>query len=242
MGHTLPPWTSKYKLIKVFGNIDNNELAARLGSLSLFDRRGDTFWYDDFESANLIWQTFVYGASSAVALDNTYALSGAQCVKMTVGTSASSVAIIYRTLSYPSKSKLGLEMAFTNEDNIDYVVMGINLYDGAYKHAAEIRYVPSTSELKYQDSDGNFQTFATITGLKDDLAMFNIWKLVADFESEKYTRFILNDTTYDLSSYAYRKTANVTAKYLYIFIQLLSNTGSASSIRVDNAIVTQNEP
>ena len=46
MVHTLPDYSTKYRMTNVFGNIDHSELAARLGSPSTFDRRGNIIFMD----------------------------------------------------------------------------------------------------------------------------------------------------------------------------------------------------
>jgi len=242
MGHTLPPWTSKYKMVTVFGNIDNNELAARLGSLSLFDRRGQIFWYDGFEAANIHWFTQAIGAGSAVALDATIALLGENSLKLTAGTANPSMTDIVKSLAYPAAGKYGVEAAITTNNDLDEITLALIYYNGESRYSVVIRYLPATEVLQYYDENANYVTFATSVKLKDGLDVFNLWKLVVDVEEEKYVRFILNGTTHDLSSYLPRKTASTAARYLHINIGIKNVSGTAESVHVDNVIVTQNEP
>ncbi|GAH58675.1 unnamed protein product, partial [marine sediment metagenome] len=53
MVHTLPDYSTKYKMTNLFGNLDNSELAARIKPLSMLDRAGHLIWYDDFEADTL---------------------------------------------------------------------------------------------------------------------------------------------------------------------------------------------
>jgi len=241
MAHTLPDYTTKYKLATIFGQIDSGELAARLKSINTFDRRGNVIWMDDFEATVLHWNTTKTGTSSDVALDTTMALTGNQCVKLTGGTSASSTAAMYRALAYPQLGKLGLEMGITNVTGIDSITIYLTVYDGTNKNEAAIRYKTSTTALQYENSEGNFTDFATITAPKSDILTFHMWKMIADFEEGEYMRFILDNTTYDLAGTQYRTVANASAPFLYAACILVNSAGVTKDIYVDNVIITQNE-
>jgi len=69
-----------------------------------------------------------------------------------------------------------------------------------------------------------------------------VFKLVTDFENEKYVRFILNNDVYDLSSYTYEKTNDTSRPHLLVRYKLVSTGGTSTTSYVDDVILTQNEP
>ena len=72
MAHTLPPWTSKYKLTEVFSGIDVNELAVRLGSPVNLDRRGNIVFIDDVEHALRKWEVSTTGDRGSCNVNANY--------------------------------------------------------------------------------------------------------------------------------------------------------------------------
>ena len=68
MVHTLPDYTTKYKTAIVFGNLDHAELAARLGSIDIYDRRGAVIDLDNFEAPYMRWIGETLGGGGNVTL------------------------------------------------------------------------------------------------------------------------------------------------------------------------------
>ncbi|GAH47647.1 unnamed protein product, partial [marine sediment metagenome] len=58
------------------------EIAARLGSIVTYDKRGDVVDFDNFEFPVLRWDINVVGSESYARLDSAQCRSGAQCMKM----------------------------------------------------------------------------------------------------------------------------------------------------------------
>ncbi|GAI79944.1 unnamed protein product, partial [marine sediment metagenome] len=71
--------------------------------------------------------------------------------------------------------------------------------------------------------------------------LFHVFKLVIDFENNKYVRLIINNTTYDLSSYNLYVDDAVGEKYANALISLRSRKDYNDVMYVDNVIFTQNE-
>ena len=82
MVHTLPPWTSKYRLVKIFANVDVAELVVRLGSPVSFDRRGNVVLIDDFAASVIKWSYPGYGTGNGHELSTAWAKSGSQSLKL----------------------------------------------------------------------------------------------------------------------------------------------------------------
>lgn len=253
MSHTLPPWTSKYKMATLFGNLDHAELAARLGALSKFDRSGQVIWFDDFEGSILKWLTAVNSANTTISLNAARPLQGSKCMKFFTGDEAGNWGRATYYLFYPVLSKIGFEISSTYHAYIDRLLWKIILYTGSTVNYAQIEWENSSNKLYYKDKtdDANLFPSGTVTELGEtvDLNMsvygYFTAKLVVDFSTGKYVRFILNNTTYDMSSLYYFTEAE-TATPPQMRVRVAVDGGDTAGAReatvyYDNAIVTWNE-
>jgi len=199
MVHTLPAWSTKYRMVKVFGNIDNNELAARTGALSLFDRRGDTLFYDNFENGLGRWRLWTASGAGSVVCTTSRCFTGSTCVKCTTPASVVNVGITKSFLNGYS-TKLGLEcMVLVGDEAVEFSI-AVYGYKGTEFFMGEVLYDTGDDKLYYTDSGNNYVELA------DDIytSLLNeCWipiKLAIDYGTNKYLRVICGDNEYDLST------------------------------------------
>jgi len=241
MVHTLPDYTTKYKTSTITAIADNAELAARLGSIDTFDRRGNVIWMDNFEGTTLLWR-INGGAGYTCVLNATYALTGSQSCKMTTGgVAANNWATIYRTLAYPVACNIGFEISSTYHEDILYYYWYMHFYTGALDIFPFIRYDDTNNVLQYYDRVGAWQTFATDVNMEMTSESFNTCKLVANFVDMEYERFIYNDVTYDLSGIALNAMNNLLPSRLGVYFGIVADGVKVLNTWADSAIVTQNE-
>jgi hypothetical protein len=241
MHHTISDYSSKYRQTSVYGNIDSAEIAARLKSCDTHDRRGLILWMDDFEGAEKHWTDVVNGVGGVVALSTDYARSGDQSMKCTTGGAAGNYAGVRRYLVYPKLSRLGFEISFTYNLNINYYALNADTFDGATTHRGWIRIDLTNDRLRYYDDAMNFQTFFNHCPLCDQIGAFNTAKLVIDPVGGYYTRFILNDVEYDLSSYPLYAGASVLHPFYYYSFIGYTNIATNETFYVDDGIMTVDE-
>lgn len=241
MAHTLPDYSTEYRMETVFGAIDLSELAVRLGSPSLFNREGNVFWYDNFEAANLHWNATTDGLGAAVALSTASAYTGEQSLKLTAGSNLGMNAYVTRHFHCPALSSIGMETTFTSNVQMDYFYIYVAINTGARGIFAGLAYDYTNAELKYHSSAGIWTTLTAISLIPADTFAYQPMKLVFDAVSEKYVRAIWGSTTYDMSTLplrAFNAAGNPAALF---YIALYGTAGNNPYTYVDNFIVTQNE-
>ena len=241
MGHTRPDWSTYGKLETVFALFDLGELAARLGSIDTFERGGNVIFLDDFEGGKGKWESGSFGDGSGTVLTAETARSGAYAVKLYCGAGIGRYARLTRYLPYPVIGKMGIEVSFAIPDVPAAFYLTLNLYNGTIVSRAMLQYKPSDESLSYRDSLGFFHIIASGLNLLRDLHSFHTLKLVADYKDVKYTRVILDQATYNLSSYALSSTADTTRAQLQAQLHAYSETAGASQVYIDDVIITQNE-
>ena len=242
MSHGHPDYGIAAPKKTTFALSDMAELAARLGSIVTFDRRGDVVWWDNFEDNIAKWALTKSGTGADVALSTDTAIFGANSAKLTLGDAVGNITAITRYAAIPVTSKIAFEISFTTLTKIDYVQLDISLNNREYKNRAVIRYYPTTGVIKYLDENNTYQTLATIGETTHSTYVFHTMKLVIDLTSYTYTRFILDEQEFDMSTLLYyHPTDTFPAMFTCQYAVSNGDTGNRS-VYAENAIITQNEP
>ena len=242
MVHTLPDYTSRYKMATVFSQIDTGELAARLGSIDTFDRRGNVIWMDDFEAPVLHWTVEGKNTGYGCNLTTEHARTGTQSCKITAGAGSGGYAAIFRYIGVRITGKIGYEVSFTVNQDSKTIEIGFRYYDGTYYYLALAWYSPADKKFYYMKGDGSAGELLTGLELEDSLGTFHTAKIVIDSNSKEYVRFLLDNRTVDLEGESLYKVTDTTAPCIYIGVLHRSDHADVKSIYVDDVIFTINEP
>jgi len=242
MVHTLPDYTTKYKLTTIFGQIDTGELAARLGSIVTFDRRGYIVWMDDFEDTDVHWFVAGSGTGYAMARSADRARNGAYSMKVTCGSDASLQGCMRRYLMLPVSSNMGFELSFSMDSYIKNFVITIRWFDGTYNNYSYVKIDIENGKIQVRTSAGVYVDIVTGITFVANAGIFYTMKVVYNFVTRQYIRLIFGNTSYDLSSYYIDRTTNTTYPRLDLFIDAYGTSGQNAELFVDDVIVTQNEP
>jgi len=242
MVHTLPDYTSKWKNKTISSLVDNGELAARLGNIDTFDRRGNVIWMDDFEDNINKWAQTTLGTGAAVSLSTVKAHTGGSSCKLTTGDNTANSTFIYKQLAYPATGKMGLELAVQHHESIKYIDIVLHFYTGTRCYSAQLRYDVDDEDLEFRNLAGAFINLNATTVPQSEETLFNVYKIVCDSALNKWVRIIVNDTEYDVSEYFMWDAADATAPYLLVSIAITPDINDNLDCYVDNVIVTQNEP
>jgi hypothetical protein len=231
--------------------IGNAELAARIGSLASFDKRGVVFWYDDFGNSPLAWITTTVGAplgsgySSTLSDENVF--RGAGTLKIVTSDTDDEYISTVRHVGGMASGRIGLDTVVTSDmAAANNAFMGLVCYDGTNQLSAGIKlgfntisYKKSTTFEDFSNSEWTvFSTAYTPTNFSPTHV-----KLVIDITTQKYVRCIVGGIEYDLSDYAMWSTPSTTPqKVMPFFGALITATGATSYNHFDHAMLTRQEP
>ncbi len=248
-GKPTVPSTIPYK--KSTTLMDMAELAVRIGSPISMDRRGDVFFYDDFESGLSKVLKAVAGTGT-LTMSSATARSGFLSAKIFVpSTVANDKTVVIWGPPYVTNTKMGAEISFSS-DSLQRTRKGrFNLviedqFVGG-RWTAEVRIALSDNgqEIYYRASDGTYTLLDTYPIISGSLLNFHSLKLVCDLTTHKYERLIFKDTEWDLSALnmlletgaaLIGKTSGINATVYDYFL------GSDITMYIDDLILTINEP
>lgn len=242
MAHTMPPWTSRYKMTTVFGHIELSELAARLGSPNIFDRHGHMVFMDDFESGTLFWGTGGNGTGSSVDLVGDWAKTGSQSVKLTAGEGADGSANIVRYFGIKIIGKIGAEFSFTLDAETAYVELNIRYYNGTYLYSFDTRYDLANTKIQGYNGAASWSDIETGVILEAANDTFHTMKLVVDIQNLTLSKIYLDDFEEDISSFTPVISGSALAPCIRVCITHKSANAAVKHIWVDDFILTVDEP
>lgn len=242
MSHGHPDYGLEAAKQTIHAVTDYGELAAMLGSIATFDRRGDVIFLDDFEENIHKWDRTLEGDGARIGLSSTTARNGGLCCKITTGDTTGDTEQMSRYLSYPVLSKMGLEISMALHSFASPVIMQLHTDDGTTWTVGGLRYYPNTDTLQYLDSGGVYQTITNTLALYLDVHCFHTFKLVIDLVNGRYTRAIVGPHAYDLSAYPLFTGAFLVHNFLGINIIAEARRDGNEDMYVEDVIITQNEP
>jgi hypothetical protein len=242
MTHTTKDYSSKYRSTSLYGNIDNSEVAARLKSCDVFDRRGKVIWIDDFEDPILRWLGVTSGVGASVGLNTTYSKSGVQSAKCVTGDAVGNYAGINKWLVYPQLSSLGFEISFTYPAAIDYIELHMKIYSTTGYYMPVITMSNTDTCLYYLNDAGVNVEFHPVIALDGTAGCFNTAKLVVDATTGYYKRYIQNNLEWDLSAIPMRWVASVGFPHYFYYWRIYTGAAANKTAYVDDAILTIDEP
>jgi len=242
MPHGGPDWGTAGPLATIYTLEDMAELAARLGSIVTFDRRGNVIFLEDFEGslARVLYGT--QGAGASISISNERAQCGDFSCKMVTGDAIDDWAIVRVRLPYPILSKMGMEIGWYHYASLRDLNLEFYLFDGTKRWDARVRWVSDTGIWEYYDATGNWIALSPEVWYYEGETAFNCTKLVVDYVNKEYVRLIANNLSWDLTGKALHSINSPTAAQLVCDVVIYTRLNLNAIAYLGSLIVTQNEP
>lgn len=253
MPHGGPDWGTTGPLGTVFTMEDMGELAARLGSIVTYDRRGNVIFLDSFEGGLGKWRPWQSAAGHNVSISNDRVEYGTASAKLT--TAGPGDMWIERNQTFPTISKLGVEFSFSlgleaGVFQVSEIHLEITTYDEKNHSWINVQWVSTpvagagVGKWQYRGTDHLWHDLG-ITSWFDTahwFYTFNTVKLVFDLATTKFTRLLVNHNWYDIANLDYDRLPPGGAPQLTVNIGIIRVGVPAATMYVGHAIFTQNEP
>lgn len=243
MAHGTPDWWGNVPSETVHGGVDTGELAARLGSIVTFDRRGNIVWMDAFENGLGPWEWSGSGANNAVNLGTEITMHGSLAAYLHPGEEEAGEALIRHNLPFPVLGGIGIEVSFVPQEHMwDFDVI-LFLWDGARRYDYQARYSHVAGNV-YVCTGLEEYTPVGAPGVQGEgWHSHCIMKMVANCVTHKFERVLFNNHVYDASAHTVYSVADTDTKPVMVAYVSAFNTGvHLFDVPVDYVIVTQNEP
>ncbi len=242
MSHGSRDWSS-YGLKSTVHNLqDLAELAARLGSINTFDRRGDVIWMDDFEDNINKWQQSASAHGGSIALSSDTARNGGKSAKLVTGNVNGDVSQISIIRPAVPGSGIGAEVSWNFHYDVEPFELHLFWYTGTRAYIGQFRVWDLTGNVDVYDKTLGWVTILTQGLLPANLGAFLTCKMVIDPTTGKYKRLIFGGTEIDLSAYTLYTSSSTNTPQIICVILANTTADIAGTCYVDDFILTQNEP
>jgi hypothetical protein len=212
---------------------------------SVYDRRGDLMYWDDFESSSQRYQDWVTLASGGTVNRSTENPKfGDFGVKLVTGATADDAAVVYYYLNDFHINRVGMEISFASCDTDCYIIIDLNYFDGVTKLQGKIAYDQSNDEFRVW-SGGSWSTAATLPmflGNSGEKLPFTTMKLVMDLDRSEYVRGLCAGSEVDLSAKTPITAADATKRGIIAYVWYQTKAASAQTAYIDDFKFTCNEP
>lgn len=243
MGHGTRDWGERAPTATIYQLPDMGELAARLGSIDRFDRRGNVVFMEDFESGlGSRWILTYTPPGDAPRLTTDAARSGFLSARLQLPAAGSNFTSILHQEPLPVLSVLGLETSFSFSKALGTLSFHNGMYDGVNVAVAAARYLPASQLVQIESTGSAWIDVARGVILGEGIREFHTVKIVGDYKTGNYIRLILDNKQYDISAVPLAITPTALFPRLDLLIYLES-TGPLEIIEhIADVILTQNEP
>jgi len=236
-----PDWGGHYNTGQFYPLYDMAELAARLGSVLTYDRRGALIWAEDFRHGIGSWEEDHFGDDVDAALSANYWENPPFSAELIVDGTSLSWAVIERRVEVPEVTNVGLQVSVRWGAGSSKFQMYWWQYTGAVYHRAGLIADPVAETVSLFSNEGTTVLVAN-TGDFRDANYFAHFKIVLNLETHELVRAIALGQEYDLSAYTTQAVASGLPPSLKARIVHVSALAGESSIYIDNIIITAAEP
>ncbi len=242
MPHGYPDYGVGAPIQTVYTMLDMGELAARLGSILTFDRRGNILFFDNFEDSLNHWRLVSEDATGTAEITNAYARRGAFSVKVVTPVTSGYFVGLEHFEPIPPITSVGFEFSFTIQETRYILELETTLDTGKHRHIAKVQYYDIASQLEYWGQDDNYHAMLPIFTIYPLVGAWNTLKLVVDYTTFTYKRLLFNSYVLPIAGVEYRHYDFPATPRLYTRIRLFTKTAAIKTIYIDDVIITQNEP
>lgn len=241
MAHGYPDYGTQGPVSTVHSIQDMGELAARLGSIDTFDRRGNVIFMDDFESGLSQWLLGEAGAGE-LNWNGQYSRNGGFSCQIKTDPTLGFEAWITKYIKFRLISLMGIEFSVSSGGNWQYLTLDLLFQLAAEYVVAAIRYNHSTGKIEYSTGIAAWANIPNIDFAASIIPQnFDTIKLVVDSVNRKFKRLILNSQEFDISTLDCYSVAAGGLPSLASTIILSTDGVGAAIAYIDDVIVTQNE-
>lgn len=223
-------------------NLGLAELAARLGSIVTFDKRGNIVWMDNFESGIEAWGI----AAGSLEWTSTQHRNGGFSARLYTIALADARTEVQSGIPIQVLSQMGFEFSFLNDYNGRLKTIRFWVEGGINTRIEEpsIKWTAATRTWSYQAELGAWVDLAPTMYLAaySHTPIFHTVKLVADFAKKEYVRLIVDNQIYNLSGIKHYRLLFGSNHITTLNLEIVTNSNNVCNVYLDDMIVTQNEP
>ena len=221
---------------------DMGELAVRLGSGMIYDRRGELLFRENWDYGIYGWGQGLAGSGSTILLDAAETLNNPYACKMICGTGLNSATAISRRVSVIDSPRLGIELAVKLPNQFTKLTITATGYIKGKNLSLRMYLVPNGTTVDVFSDSGLTELITNLQYPQSYLFNFVNLKVVDDCENNKHVRAIIAGNEIDLTDFSRTQSFYTHDTYVDILINFDGYVGVASECSIGYINITGNEP
>lgn len=220
---------------------DLAELAARMGSINTYDRRGTVIWMTDFRHGLQGSTPGVSDAGCDYHISTERSHFGGYSLELDPSDESGSYIEWGNVVQFLATGKMGLEAIVSLADSPDAVRLKMYHQDGTTIQEAELNYDTESGDWTVRTGDTTWETVLTGFEVQTGATAWYSIKLVIDPETGKYERLQVAKEEVDISEHSIYSYGSGNLGQLICRVMVYGDAARHAAIWVDAVIVTQNE-
>jgi len=221
--------------------IDNSSLLVGLGGVMPMDGKGRIYFYDTFKEGLARWGLLAGGNGKIPKLVNSAAFSPPVSIQFTPDQGAGAGVSELRTaFQFTQNNTVGVELALDVQgwDLYQYIMMDFR--NGVKNYRARVRIQQTNKTVEIETTGGwvLIYGFPEAAGLQSWIQI----KLVFDMGTAKYVRFVIGDTSIDLTQDCYFIGGSFLSYEILLDILMSSTNLNEEHPLLGYVIMTTDEP
>ena len=177
--------------------LDQAELAARLGSIVTYDRRGQVNWMDQGQGGLSPWNVAGGGTGNGVAVIATNTYRGGYALQMTAGSTAGRNSELVHRFNPQELNRWGLEVAVYWPTEFSFFTLSLDYFTGAQRYSAQLYIDRGAEEIYIIDEVDGYTFLAALPNPVDAYGKYHLVKMVAHIKEKTYTRIMYDDLAFE---------------------------------------------
>ena len=239
-GH--PDWGQGQQTSIIASIPDAGENAARLGAVAIQHRTGNVFFEDRFEGNGNAWMVDAAPGGSSADVSTVYPFTGIQSYRIAGSSGSVGEVIAVRFLPVVSTGKFGCEFMINSQQHPSEIRIRLQVTFAGVVTFIGVRFTPLDGKgFIITDTTAFVEVFDDILILDPGSSWFNV-KFVYDFDTQQYTKFIINSQVFTIPTHTMIIGAGGSPDGIILELRSNSELGDADVVNFDNLILTVNEP
>lgn len=242
MPHGAPDWSDVKKKGIDFRIDDFAELAARLYSPCVFDKRGSYHWSDDFSNGLDIYTFTFAGVGSTYKLDNEVWERPPYSLFLEAANVGGGLSQVRFNVARPLTGRIGFAVSLRPYSEAQDFRIELYYYTGTQRYVCRVKVLTNTYEIQYQNNLGVWAKIGTLPGLLEDSTCFYHFKVVFDTDELKLDRVLVDNLSITNINGSIPVFADAARPSIQGRVGIYRLTTGPSQLWVDNIVITHNEP
>ncbi len=210
---------------------------------------GRSIFTDDFESPVIRWQDGS-GSSSSIGLTTVYAREGNACLSLAAGAGGYPAESASATieLGLPTSKKIGIEFFFAMVNaNVSYFEIDVARYEETTAASASIQWKTGTfaADRNWEYYNWGTATYDDLPGGRQNLNFgaysWHQFKLILDFDANKYVSLNCDDLELDLSALTLQTSSGDYSEYVVLDFYAFGTVANAGTVLIDQFSITEED-